>query len=154
MHRTSLLILGAGPTGLGAAWQLRQLGTRRLGIDRGKPSSWRTSEFIHGCQGLHLGRRGTCPVLTLSVFRRGDARVPGHGWLAASRARILGLDPRPFCALSLPEQHSSLPKADLDQCLQGLVEITRSPQVKASNFREWIYEHFGGGIAEVFLLPL
>ena len=46
-----------------------------------------------------------------------------------------------------------LPKADLEKCLQGLVEITRSPRGRASNFREWIDAHFGGGVAETFLVP-
>jgi protoporphyrinogen oxidase len=46
-----------------------------------------------------------------------------------------------------------LPPEDLDKCLQGLVEITRSPRPTPSNFGEWIDATFGPGLAEVFLRP-
>ena len=74
------------------------------------------------------------------------------GWLHHERESWVWIRDR-FVPYPFQNNIHHLPKADLDKCLQGLVEITRSTQTQTANFREWIHAHFGDGIAEVFLLP-
>src|SRR5215470_5401212 len=38
-------------------------------------------------------------------------------------------------------------------CLEGLRQISRSPQAKPANFGQWIEATFGAGLADVFMRP-
>jgi len=48
---------------------------------------------------------------------------------------------------------SDLDKQDNFECLMGFLETINREQKKPTNFEEWIYETFGRGIAEKYLIP-
>ena len=74
------------------------------------------------------------------------------GWLRHERKSWVWMRNR-FVPYPLQNNVHRLPADDLDKCLQGLVDITRSPRKDPRTFRDWIDASFGSGIAEVFMLP-
>jgi protoporphyrinogen oxidase len=48
-----------------------------------------------------------------------------------------------------------LPEKDLIQCLNGLVDVTKSTgnKPRPANFHEWITDNMGEGLADVFMVP-
>jgi protoporphyrinogen oxidase len=74
------------------------------------------------------------------------------GWLHHERESWIWMRDR-FIPYPFQNNIHRLPAADLDRCLQGLLEIARSPRPKPETFRDWIEASFGPGIGEVFLFP-
>lgn len=150
-----IVILGAGPTGLGAAWRLHELGH----------SDWELWEASDGPGGLSRSFRDKHGFtwdlgghVLFSHYGRFDAMtdqvLSPADWLLHDREswiRILASwVPYPF-------QYNihRLPPDERLLCLQGLLEAsaagTGSPA--PANFREHALRAFGPGIAELFLLP-
>jgi len=103
-----VVILGSGPTGLGAGYRLLELGHENFPIyERGR-SGRRSRDLLPGRAGLYVGHRWACPVFALRLLRPADgqsAEPACRSRLADPRARILGMDRRPLCAVSVSEQH-------------------------------------------------
>lgn len=74
------------------------------------------------------------------------------GWLNHQRESWVWMRDR-FIPYPFQNNIHRLPADDLDKCLQGLVEITRTPKIRPENFAQWIEANFGSGISEVFLNP-
>jgi protoporphyrinogen oxidase len=149
------LIIGAGPTGLGAAWRLEQRGI----------SDWLVLEAGHLAGGLaqsvvdehgftwDLG--GHVQFSHYEMFDQLMDELLGlDGWLHHDRESWVwvrgGFVPYPF-QLNLHR----LPDADRDVCLRGLAEASApvSKRTMPANFGEWIVQTFGTGIAHVFMRP-
>ena len=65
MERFEHVIIGAGPTGLGAAWRLHELGhSNWVMIEASTEPGGLSSSFLDD-QGIHLGHRGSCTILPL-----------------------------------------------------------------------------------------
>jgi glycine/D-amino acid oxidase-like deaminating enzyme len=80
MQRYGCSILGAGPTGLGATLQLHKSGhTDWVLLDANPHPGGLASSYVTG-QASPGTSAETRPILTLRLFRRGHARVPGRGW--------------------------------------------------------------------------
>src|SRR5690606_21106126 len=46
------------------------------------------------------------------------------------------------------------PKDDMWACLKGIINQYKNPnQPKPENFREWIMQTFGEGLADIFMIP-
>ena len=149
----AFLILGAGPTGLGAARQLHMSGCTDWTIL--EASLWPgglAASFVDP-EGFTWDIGGHVQFSHYDYFD--DAMIEFLGrdnWLHHERESWIWIRDR-FVPYPFQNNIHHLPKADLEKCLLGLVEITRSPRGRASNFREWINAHFGDGIAETFLVP-
>lgn len=148
-------ILGAGPTGLGAAWRLDELGY----------DDWFLLEAEQGPGGLassHVDEHGFTWDLgghvQFSHYRYYDEvleRAVAGGWLEHDRESWVwirgGFVPYPF-------QYNihRLPRKEQEQALAGLraaARASRSDAPAPAHFGEWILRTFGAGIAEVFMEP-
>lgn len=148
-----IVIIGAGPTGLGAAWRLCEVGH----------SDWQLLEASTGAGGLatsFLDPRGfTWDVgghVQFSHYEYFDSVMDEllgrDGWVHHQRESWIWMRDR-FVPYPLQNNIHRLPADDLERCLSGLLDVALSPRPAAQDFREWLVGTFGRGLAEVFLLP-
>ena len=153
MKSERILILGAGPTGLGAAWRLRELSFDDWMLLDAAPSPGGLAASIVDTQGFTWDIGGHVLFSHYEYFDRAmDEFLGPEGWLHHERESWVWMRGR-FIPYPFQNNIHRLPDDDLDCCLAGLVNVTRNAQVVPENFRQWILATFGQGIADVFLLP-
>lgn len=146
-----ILILGAGPCGLGAAYHLHKLGH----------SDWQLFEKDDHVGGLSASFRddndftwdvgGHVLFSHYDYFDKAVAESLGDHYYEHQREswiRILQ------CWVPYPFQNNVryLPDDALRECVAGLRELSGSPD-KMTNFREWMDAVFGCGIVKYFMEP-
>ena len=148
-----ILILGAGPTGLGAARHLQELGQSDwLLLEAASEAGGLAASFVDE-QGFTWDIGGHVQFSHYEYFDRAMIDLLGaDGWLHHQRESWVWIRDR-FIPYPFQNNIRHLPPEDLNKCLQGLVEITRSPKPKPENFGAWIDATFGSGLAEVFMRP-
>jgi protoporphyrinogen oxidase len=147
----NILILGAGPCGLGAAYHLNKLGC----------STWQLferNEHIGGLSASFVDERGfTWDVGGHVLFSHYDyfdkavMQALGDAYYEHQReswVRILQTwVPYPF-----QNNIRHLPDGALQECVDGLRKLDGNPS-HASNFHEWMHLIFGNGIVKYFMEP-
>ena len=148
-----IVIIGSGPTGLGAGYRLKELGYRnfhiyeRSGHVGGLASSFTDSAGFTWDIGGHV---------MFSHYKYYDDvfdRVMGNDFQMNMRECWLRMFdtwvPYPF-----QNNIRYLPKQVTFECLTGLVEAqTKRDYKKARNFQEFVNAVFGDGIAKYFMNP-
>lgn len=148
-----LLLLGAGPTGLGAAWRLHELGRTDWTLLEASAHPGGLSASFVDSHGFTWDIGGHVQFSHYDYFDRAmDTFLGSDGWLHHQRESWVWMRDR-FIPYPFQNNIRRLPPADLEKCLQGLVEITRSPRPRPENFGQWIDATFGPGLAEVFMRP-
>ena len=147
-----ILVIGAGPTGLGAAWRLRELGHQDWHLYEkndyagGHAASHRDSQGFLWDEGGHV---------IFSHYRYFDQLVEGvlsneycerirESWVYTRGLYV----PYPF-----QNNIRYLPKDALLECLVGLLELQGDHRAPPRNYHEWILATFGEGLAHHFMLP-
>jgi protoporphyrinogen oxidase len=148
-----ILILGGGPAGLGAAWRLNELGHRDWQLLEANPHAGGLASSFRDENGFFWDIGGHVQFSHYEYF---DALmhdlIPKEEWLIHQRESWIWLRGR-FVPYPFQNNIRRLPREDLAQCLQGLIEVSKNGSHKPTNFKEWILGTFGSGIAEVFMLP-
>jgi protoporphyrinogen oxidase len=152
--KSKYLILGAGPTGLGAAYRLKELGiSDYLIVDR--------AETVGGLSASHVDAHGfTWDIgghIQFSHYayfdRVMDEALGQDGWLHHQRESWVWIHDR-FVPYPFQNNIRYLPKAVMWKCMAGIIHLHQNgSHHQPRNFREWILATFGEGIAEEFLLP-
>jgi protoporphyrinogen oxidase len=146
-----VVIIGAGPTGLGAAYRLQEL----------RYSNWEIYEknsYVGGLAASFQDRDGfTWDIgghVLFSHYEYVDklvGKLLGDQYLLHQRDAWIWLlnswVPYPF-----QNNIRHLPKAALLDCLTGLIRI-HGKEDNPENFQQWIMSTFGEGIAKYFMLP-
>ena len=147
-----ILILGAGPAGLGAAWRLKELGHDDFLV-------LEASDRVGGLAASHVDPQGFTwdmgghveyshyPYFD-SVMERA---LRPEEWLHHERAawvRVGGT----FVPYPFQNNIHRLPPERFERCLRGLEE-RRPGGPPPRDFAEWTLRTFGRGVAEAFLLP-
>ena len=150
---TCFLILGAGPTGLGAARQLMMNGSKSwLLIEASSHVGGLACSFVDN-SGFTWDIGGHVQFSHYEYFDQAMLQFLGpDGWLNHVRESWVWMRDR-FIPYPLQNNIHRLPPQDLYRCLEGLVEITRSPSSAPTNFGDWIEAKFGAGLSEVFMRP-
>ena len=153
MVKKQFLIIGAGPTGLGAARRLEELGKHDWFLLEGDPEAGGLSASFVDAKGFTWDIGGHVQFSHYEYFDQAMEEFLGkQGWLHHERESWVWIRDR-FVPYPFQNNIRRLPAADLERCLAGLVDITRNGHIKPVNFREWILATFGPGLAEVFMLP-
>lgn len=151
--RPRILIVGAGPTGLGAAERLEELGHDRWHLVEAADGPGGLASSVVDPRGFTWDLGGHVVFSHYERFDRMLDTVLGDAWLDHLRESWVWIRDR-FVPYPFQNNVHRLPPEDLLRCLTGLVELERrdgTPEI--SNFRDWILASFGPGIAEVFMLP-
>jgi protoporphyrinogen oxidase len=148
-----IVIIGAGPTGLGAAYRLEELGYRDFTvINRGAVPGGLASSFVDG-QGFTWDIGGH---VQFSHYAYYDDVLDSLDieWLHHQRESWVWYKNR-FVPYPFQNNIHRLDAGDREKVLKGLelAAERRHGLPKPRTFREWIDYTFGPGMAEVFLDP-
>lgn len=149
-----VVILGAGPTGLGAAYRLRERGQEEFEIFERAPRvgglatsfedekgyTWDVSGHI-----LFSGYPYFNAFLEKMLGPKGIRRIDRESWIKFEDRYVR----YPF------QNHlSSLPEEAMLECLVGLIESQTIDKDRAfRNFEEWVLAKFGAGVSKHFMFP-
>jgi protoporphyrinogen oxidase len=148
-----VVILGAGPTGLGAAYRLQELGHANFRV-------YERDSHVGGLAASYVDRQGfTWDIgghVQFSHYRYFDSlmeRAMADNWLNHERESWVWMEGR-FVPYPFQNNIRYLTPESRWKCLQGLIRLYKQPfQGKPQNFREWIDATFGAGLAELFMIP-
>ncbi|WP_045212483.1 protoporphyrinogen/coproporphyrinogen oxidase [Desulfonatronovibrio magnus] len=147
-----ILIIGAGPTGLGSGYRLQELGYKNWRIvEKNSYAGGLAASFVDD-QGFTWDVGGH---VIFSHYKRFDKLVDqalGSDYLEHLRESWIRILDR---WIPYPFQNNirHLPKEAVFECLEGLYEASQAMDGSAANFKEWILSIFGQGISDYFMLP-
>lgn len=153
-EQTDILIIGAGPTGLGAAWRLAEAGFSDWLLCEAESTAGGLASSVTDDHGFTWDLGGHVQFSHYGYFDRVMDEVLGeNGWLYHDRSSWVWLRGR-FVPYPFQLNLRHLPAEEKWRCVRPLLELARrdSPSLP-SNFGEWIDATFGEGIAEVFMRP-
>ena len=152
MRHVPIVILGAGVTGLGAAYKLTECNRSDFAVyDQhayagGHAASFRTPEGFIFDEGAHV------LFSHYPYFDRVVERALGERRLVHQRDVWIWI--AGHCVRYPYQEHLfHLPPDMAYDCVTGLMEAGANGHQKPANFREWIEASFGSGIARQFMLP-
>ena len=154
-----IIIIGAGPTALGAAFRLYNLSKtfRNTSItileQHGEPGGLAKSE--RDDQGFLWDMGGHVIFSHYEYFNR-MLDIAVKDWNQRQRAAyafMMGSDGnRRFIPYPVQNNIEMMDKLDQQKCLLGREEIAKNPvKGRPANFDEWLLRHFGTGLCEVFM---
>jgi protoporphyrinogen oxidase len=153
---TGVLIVGAGPTGLGAAWRLAARGESDWVLCEAGADAGGLAASVVDEHGFTWDLGGHVQFSHYGYFDDlMDDLLGPDGWLYHDRESWIWLCSR-FVAYPFQLNLHRLPEAEQARCIRGLITAS----VAASNgaprpedFGAWIDAAFGAGIADLFLRP-
>jgi protoporphyrinogen oxidase len=152
-NNSRVIILGAGPAGLGAAYRLGELGYQDFTL-------YEQSNHVGGLAASFVDERGfTWDIgghVQFSHYRYFDElmhKALGGNWLYHERESWVWLENR-FVPYPFQNNIRHLSIESRWKCIKGLIELYRNPKAgRPKNFGEWIDATFGAGLAEIFMRP-
>lgn len=158
MEKVGILILGSGPTGLGAATRLVQHGySNWLMIDQAAEAGGLACTDVTP-EGFLFDMGGHVIFSHWEYFDQLLNTALGSGpesWNTLQRVSYVWIKDR-WVAYPFQNNISALPKEDQIKCLTGLVEAklqNATSSGRPKNFDEWILRTQGPGIADIFMRP-
>jgi len=149
-----IVILGAGPTGLAAAYRLQELGYRnfRLIEARGKVGGLASSETSPNGFTYDIG--GHVLFSHYEYFDRLFDKLMGDEYQELVREAWVWMCGR-FVPYPLQNNIKDLPKDVVLEIVMGLVEAQKTPLDLGAieNFEQLIMKQFGAGLAKHFMMP-
>jgi len=153
MNTKKIVIIGAGPTGLGAAYRLHELGYEDWTL-------YEKSDHVGGHSCSHVDEKGFVwdegghvifshypyfDKLVDDMLGKEENHLIRESWIVKGDSWI----PYPF-----QNNLRYLPTSLQVSCLLGAAKATANGNSRQSaNFRDWILATFGEGIAEAFMFP-
>jgi protoporphyrinogen oxidase len=153
MTSKKIVIIGGGPTGLGAAYRLNELGYDNWVL-------YEKFDYVGGHASSHVDAHGFVwdegghvifshypyfDKLVDDMLGKEENQLVRESWIVRGESWI----PYPF-----QNNLRHLPKKDQVSCLLGAAKAAANGNSQASsNFRDWILATFGEGIAEAFMFP-
>jgi protoporphyrinogen oxidase len=148
------VIVGGGPTGLGAAYRLLELGiTDFIVLEKENYVGGLATSFIDD-KGFTWDIGGHVQFSHYKYFDDLMIKALGNeGWLTHQRESWVWIK-NTFVPYPFQNNIRHLPLEDQLKCIKGLVELYKNGvSSKSANFKEWILNTFGEGLAEVFMIP-
>ena len=148
-----IVILGAGPTGMGAAYRLLELGFENIQIFDRNPYVGGLATSHKDAQGFTWDIGGHVQFSHYRYFDDLMAKALKSEWLHHERESWVWIEDR-FVPYPFQNNIRYLKPETTWKCLQGLIRLYKQPFVgKPKHFREWIDATFGEGLADVFMVP-
>lgn len=148
---TRIVILGAGPTGLGAAYRLQELGHDDWAIYEKSDHVGGLASSFTDDKGFTYDIGGHVLFSHYPYFDTLLARMLGDNFTKIQREAWIWMMDR-FIPYPFQNNIRHLPKDDILACLMGLIRAQRENR-HSDNFEEWIDATFGEGIARLFMAP-
>ncbi|PNW82079.1 hypothetical protein CHLRE_06g272900v5 [Chlamydomonas reinhardtii] len=158
VEKVGVLVVGAGPTGLGAATRLVQHDHKDWLLIDAAPEAGGLACTDVTPEGFLFDMGGHVIFSHWEYFDQLLDTALGSGpdaWNTLQRVSYVWIRDR-WVAYPFQNNISALPKEDQIKCLTGLVEAKVSNTVaqgRPKNFDEWILRVMGPGIADLFMRP-
>lgn len=158
VEKVGVLIIGSGPTGLGAATRLNQLGHPSFLLVDQEPEAGGLACTDVTPEGFLFDMGGHVIFSHYQYFDDLLDTAVGAGeatWNTLERVSYVWLKNR-WVAYPFQNNISALDKEDQIKCLTGVVEakvLNSVAQGRPQNFDEWIMRVMGPGIADIFMRP-
>eukprot|EP01112_Ceratiomyxa_fruticulosa_P023234 TRINITY_DN87_c0_g1_i1.p1 TRINITY_DN87_c0_g1~~TRINITY_DN87_c0_g1_i1.p1 ORF type:complete len:496 (+),score=94.79 TRINITY_DN87_c0_g1_i1:219-1706(+) len=158
MDKEKIIVLGAGPTGLGAAHRLHELGYKNWKLIEKADGAGGLAASVVDSKGFTWDLGGHVIFSHYDYFDRLVDTVlkPKGGWLDHERESWVWMRNR-YIPYPLQNNIWRLPAEDLVPCVDGLLEVYKANAISGraapKDFYEWIQTYFGAGLANVFMLP-
>jgi protoporphyrinogen oxidase len=153
-EQKKIVIIGAGPTGLGAGYRLRELGYQNFVIleARNKVGGLASSEKSPNGFTYDIG--GHVLFSHYEYFDRLFDKVIGDEYQELLRESWVWMCDR-FLPYPFQNNIKYLPREVVLECLMGLIEAQKQEfdLKRFHNFEEFILGVFGKGIAKYFMMP-
>jgi protoporphyrinogen oxidase len=148
-----IVILGAGPTGLGAAHRLRELGCNNFVVYEKEGHAGGLASSFTDVNGFTWDIGGHVQFSHYKYFDGLLDNLLPNEWIHHERESWVWIRDL-FVPYPFQNNIRRLPQADMLACLRGLIRAaTRANHQPLANFEEWILGSFGQGIADLFMLP-
>jgi protoporphyrinogen oxidase len=146
-----IVILGAGPTGLGSAWRLQELGYQDWQIyEKNNYVSGLAASFKDN-QGFTWDIGGHVLFSHYEYFDRILNKLLNKDYIEHFRRAYIWLMNR-WVPYPFQNNIRYLPFDKIAECLSGLIQA-KIYKTNPNNFKEWILSRFGKGIAKYFMFP-
>jgi protoporphyrinogen oxidase len=148
-----IVILGAGPTGLGAAWRLQEHGHKDWLLLESSDRPGGLSMSVRDDAGFTWDLGGHVLFSHWKYFDHLLEQALGDQWVEHQREAWVWMRER---WIPYPFQNNiwRLPSDELIQCLKGLVETQRGrADGPPRDFAEWLNRSFGDGLCQSFMYP-
>lgn len=152
MSAERIAIIGAGPTGLGAACRLQELGHANWTLYEAAEDPGGLASSVLDANGFTWDLGGHVLFSHYEYFDAAMNRALGDAWVEHVREAWVWMRDR---WIPYPFQNNiwRLPPQELDACVRGLEALQANPAGKPRTFRDWLLGSFGAGICDSFLLP-
>jgi len=148
-----VLILGAGPAGLGTAFRLQELGFRDFVVLEAAHAPGGLASSVVDQHGFTWDLGGHVQFSHYAYYDDVLDRALGDGWLWHEREAWVWLHGR-FVPYPFQNNIHRLDPPDRDRALAGIEQVAaRASGAPAAHFSDWIQRTFGEGLAELFLVP-
>jgi protoporphyrinogen oxidase len=148
-----ILIVGAGPTGLGAAWRLHELGHTNWQLVEREDHAGGLASSVVDAAGFTWDMGGHVLFSHFDYFDRLMAAALADRWVEHVREAWVWMRER---WVPYPFQNNvwRLPPEELAACLDGLLDVhQRNGAPPPATFHDWLLAGFGRGLCETFLFP-
>jgi protoporphyrinogen oxidase len=147
------VILGAGPTGLGAAYRLDQIAFDDYMVLEARDGPGGLASSYRDPHGFTWDVGGHVQFSHYGYYDDVLERALGDAWLWHERESWIWIRGR-FVPYPFQLNLHRLDPPDRDAALQGLEQAaSQSRDLSAVTFAEWILATFGRGLAELFMFP-
>jgi protoporphyrinogen oxidase len=147
------VILGAGPTALGAAYRLQRLGFNDFALLEANAHPGGLASSFRDSHGFTWDLGGHVHFSHYPYYDRAVEEALGHEWLFHRRESWIWFKRR-FVPYPFQNNLHRLDPADRDRALSGLRAAGATNARKPpENFADWLVQTFGEGINELFLRP-
>ncbi len=148
-----ILIIGAGPTGIGAAHRLRKLGYTNFTVIEGMADAGGLASSFVDDKGFTWDIGGHVQFSHYDYFDDAMVEALGtDGWLHHERESWVWMADR-FVPYPFQNNLRYLPKELMTKAIRGLT--TRPPRTPSptQDFGSWVLQTFGEGIRDIFMAP-
>jgi protoporphyrinogen oxidase len=149
-----IVIIGAGPTGLGAAYRLRELGYHNFIMLEGRDKVGGLASSERSANGFTYDIGGHVLFSHYEYFDKLFDKLMGDDYQLLLRESWVWMCDR-FLPYPFQNNIKYLPKEVVYECLLGLIEAQKQPMdlSRYQNFEQLILGVFGSGIAKHFMTP-
>jgi protoporphyrinogen oxidase len=153
-NKEKIVIIGAGPTGLGAGWRLFELGHQNWTLVDAAPDAGGLANSVVDDKGFIWDLGGHVIFSHYEYFDKLLNFILGEDWVCHIRESWVWMRDR-WIPYPLQNNIWRLPEKDLIHCLNGLVDVTKTAGTKPrpANFHQWILDNMGEGLADTFMVP-
>jgi len=155
-----ILIIGAGPTGISAAWRLSEHRHRNWRLVEAANSAGGLASSVVDDAGFTWDLGGHVLFSHYKYFDQLMQEALGTSWVEHEREAWVWMRER-WIPYPLQNNIWRLPPNELVACLEGLVEIQKNgatannkhSAASTRTFADWLQRAFGRGLCDVFMYP-